>query len=37
MTKGQLELFKNMSEKEKEEYLMNLIIKDMKGVNSNGL
>lgn len=31
MTKEQLELFKNMTEKEKEIYLMNLIIKSMKG------
>lgn len=37
MTKEQIELFKNMNEKEKEEYLMNLIIKDMKGANKNGL
>lgn len=30
MTKEQIDLFKNMSEEEKEEYLMNLIIKDLK-------
>lgn len=37
MTKEQLELFKNMDEREKEEYLMNLIISEMKGANINGL
>lgn len=31
LTKEQIELFKNMNEKEKETYLMNLIIKEMKG------
>lgn len=30
MTKTELELFKRMSEKEKESFLMNLIIKEMK-------
>lgn len=37
MTKEQLEIFKNMDEREKEQYLMNLIISEMKGANINGL
>lgn len=39
MTKEQIDLFKNLSEKEKEEYLMNLIVKDLKkeGGKENGL
>lgn len=37
MTKEQLELFKNMDEREKEAYLLKLIISEMKGENTNGL
>lgn len=37
MTKEQLEIFKNMSESEKEAYLLKIIIEDMKGGNTYGL
>lgn len=37
MTKEQFELFKNMDEREKEAYLLKIIVNEMKGANTNGL
>lgn len=37
LTKEQIKAFEKMSEKEKEIYLMRLIIDEKKGVNNNGL